>query len=540
MSLVNIFALFGGLGLFLYGMDMMGKGLESAAGSKLKSILEKLTSNRLMGVIVGMLVTCVIQSSSATTVMAVGFVNAGIMTLGQAFGIMLGANIGTTITGQIIAFNVSDYAPLFAIIGILPMLYAKKRKTQSLGTIMAGFGILFIGLNMMGDAMVPLRSDPGFISIMTYFQNPILGVLMGMVFTAIIQSSSASVGILQTLAAQGLVSLDASLYIVLGCNIGTCATALLAGIGASINARRTAVLHLINKIIGALIFTAVLYIFPITDIVAKVSPGNPRQQIANFHTIFNVLNTLILFPFGSVLVKAVTRIIKGKEKKGAKGKELAYLDERILETPPFAMMQLQKEIGRMAEMAKENYHNSVEAFFNRDENRVQDVFEQESNVNYVGQEVTRYMVKIQALQGLSAKEKDKVFRLHDVVMDLERISDHAENIAEFAQTCIQEDVTITSEAAEELRKMCAIVEEALDKGLHKVITGEDLEGVDLVELTQSVELRANAMFQTMRDNHIKRLNEENCTPLAGMIFTDMGIDLERISDYAMKIVTAIH
>ncbi len=538
MSLFNIFALAGGLGLFLYGMDMMGKGLESAAGSKLKGVLEKLTSNRLMGVLVGMLVTAVIQSSSATTVMAVGFVNAGVMTLSQAFGVMLGANIGTTITGQIIAFNVSDYAPLFAILGILPMMFAKKRRMQSVGTIVAGFGILFIGLNMMGSAMEPLKSDPGFISFMTHFQNPLLGVLVGTIATGIIQSSSATVGILQTLAAQGLVSLDASLYIVLGCNIGTCVTAMLASIGTNTNARRTALMHLINKIIGAILFIGVLYIFPITDIVANLTPGVPKQQIANFHTIFNVLNTLILLPFGGTMVNLVTRLIKDRDTGGHGGKRLLYLDERILETPPFAMVQLQKEIGRMAQLAIENYRNSVEAFFQKSDDLVQAVFEQEGSINYVGREVTRYMVKIQGLQALPQSDKDKIFRLHDVVMGLERIGDHAENIAEFAQARMEQEVKMTPEALAELRQMCDIVGEALDKGLARVIDGE--EHPENVALVEEIEGKADGMFQTMRDNHIARLNQENCTPMAGMLFTDMGIDLERISDYAMKIIRLVH
>ena len=332
--------------------------------------------------------------------------------------------------------------------------------------------------------------------------------------------------------------MDASLYIVLGCNIGTCVTAMLASIGTNTNARRTALMHLINKIIGAILFMGVLYIFPITDIVANLTPGVPKQQIANFHTIFNVLNTLILLPFGGTMVNLVTRLIKDRDTGGHGGKRLLYLDERILETPPFAMVQLQKEIGRMAQLAIENYRNSVEAFFQKSDDLVQAVFEQEGSINYVGREVTRYMVKIQGLQALPQSDKDKIFRLHDVVMGLERIGDHAENIAEFAQARMDQEVKMTPEALAELRQMGDIVGEALDKGLARVIDGE--EHPENVALVEEIEGKADGMFQTMRDNHIARLNQENCTPMAGMLFTDMGIDLERISDYAMKIIRLVH
>ncbi|MFR5869923.1 MAG: Na/Pi cotransporter family protein, partial [Acutalibacteraceae bacterium] len=315
MTIYDIFSLLGGLGLFLYGMDMMGKGLESAAGNKLKTVLEKLTSNRFRGVLVGALVTCVIQSSSATTVMVVGFVNAGLMNLSQAYGVILGANIGTTITAQIIALDLSELAPLFIIIGVAPLMFSKRQSIRNLSMVVAGFGILFFGMNTMSVAMEPLRNAPWFLSLMGGMENPVMGILVGAVFTAIIQSSSASVGILQALAASGAVAVTAThyagLYIVLGCNIGTCVTALLASIGGNTMAIRTSMMHLITKVIGAFLFAILIALLPLPAIVASWSPNDPSRIIANFHTIFNVINTIVLFPFGNLIVKWMMKMIKG-------------------------------------------------------------------------------------------------------------------------------------------------------------------------------------------------------------------------------------
>lgn len=313
MGINQIFALLGGLALFLYGMGRMSAGLEAVAGNRMKKILEKLTSNRLLGVLVGAGVTAVIQSSSATTVMVVGFVNSGMLTLRQAVWIIMGANIGTTITGQLIALDIGQIAPIIAFLGVVAVMFAKKPKLQYIGEIAVGLGVLFIGMNMMGDAMEPLRESPAFVGLMTKFSNPVLGILAGMIFTAIIQSSSASVGILQALASTGAISFSSSVFVLFGQNIGTCITALLASIGTSRSAKRTTVIHLSFNIIGTIIFTIVCICFPLANFVGSFTPDNPAAQIANMHTLFNIVTTLLLLPLGNKLATFAEKLLPDKE-----------------------------------------------------------------------------------------------------------------------------------------------------------------------------------------------------------------------------------
>ncbi|MBE5780809.1 MAG: Na/Pi cotransporter family protein [Clostridiales bacterium] len=533
MTILNVFSLLGGLGLFLYGIDMMGNGLKTTAGDKLKSLLERITSNRLVAVLVGMLVTAVIQASAAVTVMAVGFVNAGLMTMSQAFGIMLGANIGTTITAWIISFNITSLAPLFIILGVVPMLFMKNEKAKSIGVIITGFGLLFMGLNLMGSSMAPLKNEAWFVGLMTQFQNPILGVLVGIVVTTIIQSSSAAVGILQTLAAQGLVSLNAGLYIVLGCNIGTCITTLLAGIGTSVNAKRTAILHLFNKSFGAIIFSILIYLLPLTDIVANMAPGNPMVQIANFHTIFNILNTLLLLPLGNTLIKLVTNLVK--DKGGADeedGLRLKYLDERILETPAFAMAQLKKEMQRMYGKAVANYDRAVESFFNQDKNLLPVIMEEEEKIDFIQREITPYLVKIQSLSTVSDDHKATVLSYHNLATFIERIGDHDKNIAEFAVERQEKGAIFSDDAIDELKNLCGIVRDALVMAQSAFENGPSH---DTLAKTYEYENMVEHQHTMMRENHIARLNNETCNARAGMIFTDICVDLERITFHAMKI-----
>lgn len=534
MTLAHVFSLLGGLGLFLYGMDLMGEGLQNAAGNRLKTILERLTTNRMTGVLVGTIVTMIIQSSSATTVMVVGFVNAGLMNLSQAFGVMLGANIGTTITGQIIALNLSDIAPVFVIIGVIPMMFGKKRSTKSFGQIIAGFGILFTGMGMMSSAMVPLRTSTWFADIMTSFSNPVLGVLIGTLVTAVIQSSSASVGILQALALQGLVSVDAGLYIVIGCNIGTCATALLASIGASTMARRTSILHLLNKIIGAAIFTALLIIVPsFGDMIQRFTPDNPSAQVANFHTVFNILNTVLLLPFGSQLIALVNKLVKSKEDEDEDGR-LLYLDEHILETPAIAMVQLNKEITRLAEKIIENTKRSLSAFFDQDEDKMLKVIQQEKVINFLGNEITTYIVRIQRREAVGKDDQSELFEMHGLMIDLERVGDHAENIAEYAGVRLETHSEFTPDALFELRTMSDKAMETLQLAVETLSAASE-EKEDLRERCLAAEDEVDILHEKLRENHIRRLNRGNCTPRAGMIFTDMAIDLERIADHAINI-----
>ena len=367
MKITDFFSLLGGLALFLYGMQMMSNGLEAAAGNKMKQILEKLTANRFLGVLVGAGITAVIQSSSATTVMVVGFVNSGMMTLQQAVWIIMGANIGTTITGQLIALDVGAIAPLLAFLGVALVVFIKKQKVHHYGLILAGLGILFVGMDMMSAAMMPLRESEAFISLMTKFSNPFLGILAGAVFTAIIQSSSASVGILQALASSGLIGLGNAVYVLFGQNIGTCITAILASIGTNRNAKRTTIIHLMFNIIGTIIFTTVCILTPLTDLIESLTPDNVAAQIANMHTLFNIVTTLLLLPFGTYLAKLARKILPEKKDENVDVMHMEFI--RPMETKrdtqiglsAIAVTSIRKEIHRMMTMAKENVDRSFEA-----------------------------------------------------------------------------------------------------------------------------------------------------------------------------------
>ena len=367
MQITDFLSLLGGLGLFLYGMQMMSGGLEAAAGNKMKKILEKLTSNRFLGVLVGAVITAVIQSSSATTVMVVGFVNSGMMTLRQAVWIIMGANIGTTITGQLIALDVGAVAPLFAFLGVAMVVFIKKERVHHIGTIIAGLGILFIGMEMMSSSMMPLRESEAFVSMMTRFSNPVLGILAGAVFTAIIQSSSASVGILQALASSGLITLPNAVYVLFGQNIGTCITAVLASIGTSRNAKRTTVIHLMFNLIGTVIFTIVCMVTPLTALVESFTPGKVTAQIANMHTLFNVVTTILLLPFGVSLARLAARILPERKEEADTSMHLEFLHagesgrETGIGQSAIALDGIQKELLRMMSMAEQNVKDSFDA-----------------------------------------------------------------------------------------------------------------------------------------------------------------------------------
>ena len=358
MELNDILLLLGGLALFLYGMQMMGNGLETAAGNKMKSILEKLTSNRIKGVLVGAAITAVIQSSSATTVMVVGFVNSGLMTLNQAVWVIMGANIGTTITGQLIALDIDVIAPLFAFAGVAVIMFAKNEKIKHISEIFAGLGVLFIGMGMMGDAMAPLQQSETFIGFMANFNNPLVGILIGAVFTAIIQSSSASVGILQALASTGAIPLSSAVFILFGQNIGTCITAVLASIGTKVNAKRTTVIHLMFNIIGTVLFSVICLITPFTDWIAALTPDNPVAQIANVHTTFNIVTTLVLLPFGTLMAKAAKVLLPDKEGQEEDIKRLKYIrpfeNNHTVGHAAMVISQIENEVERMLQMVKKN------------------------------------------------------------------------------------------------------------------------------------------------------------------------------------------
>lgn len=538
MTIFDLFTLLGGLGLFLYGMDMMGKGLESAAGNRLKTILEKLTSNRLMGVLVGTLVTCVIQSSSATTVMVVGFVNAGLMNLSQAFGVILGANIGTTITAQIIAFDLSQWAPLFIIIGVVPLLFSKKQSIQSYFTIVAGFGILFFGMNTMSTSMEPLRDSQWFLSFISSFENPIMGVLVGVIFTAIIQSSSASIGILQALAASGVIGVSAGhsagLYLVLGANIGTCITAVLASINGNTMAKRAAVIHVMANIIGTIWFGLLIAFVPIPEIVASWSPNDPARIIANFHTIFNVVNTILLLPFGGLVIKFINRIIKQNKNSDEDDNRLLYLDDRIVDTPTMASISIHQELGHLADKTYRNLERALESFSKQSEDMAEKVFSEEKSINYIASEIVRFLVKLQAMTEISDTERLEIFRVHEVVSNIERIGDHAENIAEYTLDCKMNDSKFSKDALDDLWDIAEHAKQAYSAAI-KVIKGEGHEEEER-RLCWENEDMVDKLRDEMKEKHIRRLAKGECDPRSGMIYTDMVVDLERIADHATNLV----
>ena len=535
MTILMVFSLLGGLGLFMYGMQMMSEGLENMAGDRMRRVLEFLTNNRFAAVGVGAGVTAIIQSSSATTVMVVGFVNAGLMSLLQATGVIMGANIGTTITAQLIAFKLSDIAPIILFIGMVMAVFLKKRKFVRLGDIILGFGMLFVGLTLMSEAMAPLREVESFRNLMVSFKSPVIGVLAGAAITAVIQSSSASVGILQSLAVMGLVGLDSAVYVILGQNIGTCVTAILSAIGTSTNSKRTAGIHLTFNILGTVIYMVVLALFPnIVTWIQSISPDNVARQIANFHTLFNISITILLFPFAKVIVRFVSIIVPERTKPGTVEKRLVYLDERIAQTPAIALAQTIKELNRMGSITLENFKCSLDAFFSLDEQKVHTVMELEKTVDFLCDNITHYMIAFRGAE-LPLNDLKQLGKLHHVVIDLERISDRAENIAEYTMTLIDTKEKMTPQGVEELKEISDKTMAVFNKSLD-IFETRDLSLMDELE---SMKMEVDMMQQDYTNNHIHRLQEELCRPHTGVVFTNMLATLERIASHSINIAYSV-
>lgn len=552
--LVNIISMLGGLGLFLYGMKMMSDGLEEAAGSKLRQLLEVLTKNRFVGVFVGMIFTMIIQSSSATTVMVVGFVNAGLMNLAQATSVILGANIGTTITAQIIAFKLDHVAPLLVIIGVVLILFTKRKMAQRVGYIIGGFGMLFVGITLMGAAMKPLANTEGFQSILLTFKNPFLAILAATVFTMIIQSSSASIGVLQVLAMQTndagapILPLTTAFFLLLGMNIGTCITAMLASIGASRTAKRAALIHLFFNVLTSIVVVVVVTLLGkgniyagadmaegwITSLSRWINPdASTSRIIANTHTIFNILGVLFFLPLINVLIK-ISGLIAGEQPEKLESKKLMYLDARILETPAIAVAQVSKEVNRMIELAQNNLAFAMEAITTGNLGNSAEFAERESVMDYLNTEITGYLVKINPLV-VSRKDEQFIGSLFHVVNDAERIGDHSVNIYEFAQTLHEERWKFSPSAQQELQDYYIKVKNLLDRSVdtfknHKY---EDLD--EVAELEQEVDDIQKALQQ----QHIDRLNQNICTPHTGTFFLDIINNLERVGDHSHNIAFSI-
>lgn len=535
VKITDFFSLLGGLALFLYGMQMMSNGLEAAAGNKMKQILEKLTANRFLGVLVGAVITAVIQSSSATTVMVVGFVNSGMMTLRQAVWIIMGANIGTTITGQLIALDVGEIAPLIAFIGVALIVFIKKQKVHHYGMIVAGLGILFIGMELMSSSMMPLRESEAFASIMTNFSNPLLGILAGAVFTAIIQSSSASVGILQALATSGLIGLPSAVYVLFGQNIGTCITAVLASIGTNRNAKRTTIIHLMFNLIGTTIFTIVCMTTPLTSLVESFTPGRVAAQIANMHTLFNVVTTLILLPFGNYLAVLATKILPEKKEELGDVMHLEYIRpietkrEHQIGNSAIATNGIRSELSRMMKMAKENVDASFRAVRSGNADLLPEVEEREEYIDYLNKEISKYISKVMVNE-TNPKDSQYISALFKVCGNLERIGDHAMNICEYTKMMEERKISFSPAVAGEITEMQKVSNEAMEV-LEKL--GEYPE--ESIKKIEALEQQMDDMTENYRKAQIERMQTGKCSDEACILYSEMLTDFERIGDHILNI-----
>ena len=532
----DLISLLGGLSLFLYGMQMMSNGLEAAAGNKMKRILERLTANRILGVLVGAGITAVIQSSSATTVMVVGFVNSGMMTLQQAVWIIMGANIGTTITGQLIALDIGAIAPLFAFIGVAMIVFLNKEKLHHFGKIIAGLGILFIGMDMMSAAMMPLRESEAFISLMTQFSNPVLGILAGAIFTAIIQSSSASVGILQALASSGVIGLPQAVYVLFGQNIGTCITAVLAAIGTSRNAKRTTIIHLSFNIIGTIVFTIICMVTPFVSLMEGLTP-NVSAQIANTHTIFNITTTLLLLPFGTQLAKMATKILPDRAEEKEDTMHLEYIQPMIpIETrgetkigiSAIAVNAIRNELTRMTKMAKENVALSFDAVREGNTGLLEEVRNREEYIDFLNKEISKYISRM-LVKERNPKDSQYMSVLFKVCGNLERIGDHAMNICEYTNMIQEKQISFSAEVIKQIGQMKEVCNQALD-----MVLDVEQNGGDIKEIEQ-IEQKIDDMTEDFRKRQIDRMQTGACSDEGCVLYSEMLTDFERIGDHILNI-----
>lgn len=537
-----IFEFIGGLGLFLYGMNIMADGLQRSAGGKLKDLMGFLTRNRFVAVLMGAGITALIQSSSATTVMVVGFVNAGMLSLSQAVGVIMGANVGTTITAWIVSLNEwgsvlkpEFFAPLVVGVGAIMFLFAKSERKKKIGEIMAGFGILFIGLSFMSGSIAPYKDAPVFSEAFHVLgRNPILAVVAGAVVTAIIQSSSASVGILQTLAMNGIVNWQSAVFITLGQNIGTCVTAILSSTGTGKNAKRASVIHLLFNMIGSIWFGIVMFIiFRFQNDWASATINS--VQISIFHTVFNVLNTLVLFPFGDVLVKLSIRLIPDSPEQNVaedtiESQVARRLDRRILNNPTFAIETAIGEVLYMGEITRQNLVLAIEAVAENSKEKIQQVFRTEETVNQLEKLLTSFLVEVDNLS-LTEAQHLKIKNLFYTVSDIERIGDHSENIAELADSKRKDKIQFSEKGNRDLEKIYTAAVKTLDASLEARRQGSLVS----VQHAQEAEKTVDKMEKELRDKHIQRLSKGKCAPESGVIFLDILSNLERIADHADNI-----
>ncbi|SHJ24146.1 Na/Pi cotransporter family protein [Hespellia stercorisuis] len=537
MGITTIFLLLGGLGLFLFGMKLMSDGLEQVAGAKMRSILEFFTKNRFVGMLVGILFTAIVQSSSATTVMVVSFVNSGLMSLLQAAGVILGANIGTTVTGQLIAFNLSDIAPLFVIVGVVMLMFSKKVNIRKIGGVVLGFGILFMGLSTMSDAMSGLKDSPHMLELLRSLTNPMLAILVGFAITAVLQSSSATVGIVILMANQGLLAFTICPFLILGCNMGSCVSALIASLGGKKDAKRAAWIHFLFNIMGSFVIFIVLMLAltPITDTILRISGGNVGRAVANAHTLIKVLEVVMLFPFMNWIVKLTYVVVPGTDPSPEDQYELKYIGEGTMLTPTTATIDAIHEIEHMAMVAKENLELGMDALCTLDQEKIEQVYEQEAYVNFLNRKITKYLVRINELE-LPLADAAMTGGLFHVVNDIERIGDHAENLADSAKSRINNDINFSEKAVKQLKDMTVMVSTSLEYAIELFTQKSQEHMQEIIALEDAIDMREKKLQQS----HIKRLTKGRCTPEAGMIFSDTVSGLERVADHATNIAFAIY
>ena len=537
MSFGTILTMAGGLGLFLFGMELMSDSIEKVAGARLRRILEIFTTNRFMGMIVGIIFTGIIQSSSACTVMVVSFVNSGLMNLYQVAGVILGANIGTTITSQLVSFNLSKIAPLILLVGVVVMMFTKKEKVRKVAEVVVGFGILFVGLSTMSQAMANMKNEPQVVNLLMSLKNPFLATLMGFALTAIIQSSSVTVSIVLLLANQDLLPLPITLYIILGCNIGACATAMLASMTGKKDTKRAALIHLLFNIIGTVIIYIALFVAgdQIVELIKSISADNGRF-VANAHTLIKIAQVIMLFPFTGWLVKMTYLIVPGEDQKVGyrESYQLKYIGDKVVFNPATAVVEVIKELERMASLAEENLNRAMNALITLDEEDIEEVYEVEKNINFLNHAITDYLVKINQTT-LPIEDLNSLGALFHVVNDIERIGDHAENVADAARQRKEEGVSISKEAQKELGDMLEMVNKIIRYAVEMFAKSDESHMQEIVTLEDQVDEKE----RELQKKHVERLTKGECSPEAGMIFSDIVSGLERVADHATNIAFAI-
>lgn len=527
MDIWHVFSLFGGLALFLYGMNRMGEGLELAAGNRMQKILERLTTNKLLGVMLGAVITAVIQSSSATTVMVVGFVNSNLMNLSQAVNVIMGANIGTTITGQLIALNISSFAPLIAFIGFVLMM-SKKNKFNYIGQVIIGLGFLFMGLSMMSQAMAPLRESPTFINLMQQISNPLAGVVIGAIFTAIIQSSSASVGILQALASQGLVPFHTSMYIVLGQNIGTCMNSVLASIGASRNAKRAAASHVLFNVVGTVIFIMASFALPIEDWVAATAPNNPMAQIANLHTIFNLTTTILVLPFSSYLAELAAAIIRGEDPV-VEGPRMLYVKPNSFGDNIVMLTNIRQEILRMLDLARTSFEEALGIFAEYDPEVIERLPAEANTIHYLDREVTKVSVQLLS-HSLGQQQSETLSEYIRILSNLDRVSDYSLSIGNIAKDSYEKGITYSQTALAEAKTLEMLIQQIFED-IRQHATDDEF----LLTNIYAAEYQIDSLTESYRNKHLERMLTGQCGAEAGLNYDKFLSHIQRIGGHLIHV-----